>query len=82
MRPKRRPASIFSTAAFSLIGFGISLQISSNSLIETKKVLVTPSTTGEIRFLIMKFSILPRSSCRVSLYGVCGKKGTKEYLKR
>jgi len=59
VRPMRRLSSIFSTVVYSLIGYGIFLPISSNSLTETKKVLLTLLTIGGIIFLIMKFSIQP-----------------------
>ena len=53
-----------------------------NHLTETKKVSLIPSTIRGIIFQIMKFLTLPRLFFKASLFGMCGKKETKESSKK
>jgi len=81
VRPKKKLWNIYSTAAFSFLGYGTFLLESFSNLIEKKGTLLIPSSIGEEIFRIMKFSAQCGLLHQASLYRTFRRRGTKEYLR-
>jgi len=78
MQPKRRQWKLFSIVAFSPQGCGITLPPFSNGLIGTKGVSSTAYIIGDEIILIMNFLAHFGLLLQASLFGMCGKKGSRQ----
>jgi len=79
---KKKPWNIYSTTAFSHPGYETYLLQSFNNLIETEVASLLPSSIGGKKIQIMKFLTQRGLLHQASSYRTCGRRGTKEFLRR
>jgi len=82
MGSKKKQWSIYLIAAFSPPGYGTYLPKSFSSPTGTEEASLILSIVGEEIFRTMKFSTQLGPLNQASLYGMFGRRGTKEYSRR